>query len=86
MIKGPKGAKPTPRGWVSVKGELLKSQRISEAQIAEWEAVHAPKHEPAPQPAPQTLTEAPSVERVLSEEEIHHHYGEQEEHHSEWEE
>lgn len=36
MIKGPKGAHPTPRGWVNAKGELLKSQRITQAQIAEW--------------------------------------------------
>lgn len=64
MITGPKGAKPTTRGWVSSKGELLKSQRISPAQIAEWEAARAPK--PAavhqPEPAVQTLHEAPVEE------------------------
>lgn len=36
-LKGPKGAHPTPRGWVNPKtGELLKSQRISRTQIDRW--------------------------------------------------
>ena len=40
MIKGPKNATPTPRGWVNPKsGELLKSQKLTEAQIAEWHGV-----------------------------------------------
>lgn len=39
MIKGPKNAVPTPRGWVSSKGELLKSQRITQEQIDEWNGV-----------------------------------------------
>jgi len=44
MIKGPKNAVPTLKGWVSPKGELLKSQRITQAQIDEWYG----KEEPAP--------------------------------------
>jgi hypothetical protein len=61
-INGPKGAHPTSRGWVSAKGELLKSQRITEAQIAEWnEAMN-------PSPKPQVLREAPvTVEEVIEE-------------------
>ena len=42
-IKGPKGAHPTTRGWESAKGELLKSQKISEDQIAEWNNEMNPK-------------------------------------------
>jgi hypothetical protein len=44
MIKGPKNAIPTLKGWVSPKGELLKSQRITQKQIDEWYG----KKEPAP--------------------------------------
>lgn len=39
MIKGPKNAVPTLRGWVSPKGELLKAQKISQAEIDEWNGV-----------------------------------------------
>jgi len=59
-IKGPKGATPTTRGWVSAKGELLKSQRISEDQIAEWNGKMNPK--------PQVLREAPVTEEEVIEE------------------
>ena len=64
-INGPKGAVPTTRGWENPKtGELLKSQRISEDQIAEWnEAVN-------PTPKPQVLREAP----VTTEEAIEEHF------------
>lgn len=65
-IKGPKGAHPTTRGWVSAKGELLKSQRISETQIAEWNE----EMNPTPKPKPQVLREAP----VTSEEAIEEHF------------
>lgn len=74
-----KDAHPTAKGWVHPRtGELLKAQKMTEAQIAAWWAA---QHEdaapaPAPAPAPQTLHEAPSVERELSESEITHHYGE----------
>jgi hypothetical protein len=72
-------AHPTPNGWVSPNGELLKKQKITAEQIAEWNGVSAPA------PKPQTLTEAPAVERQLTEEEVTHHYGEdhvEEEHHN----
>jgi|TARA_R110002167_G_scaffold36985_2_gene116380 hypothetical protein len=50
-IRGPKNATPTPIGWVSPKGELLKSQRITSQQIAEF-------HGDVPSTATQ-LNEAP---------------------------
>ena len=59
-IKGPKGAHPTTRGWESTKGELLKSQKISEDQIAEWNNEMNPK--------PQVLREAPVTEEEVIEE------------------
>jgi hypothetical protein len=59
-IKGPKGAHPTTRGWESAKGELLKSQKISEDQIAEWNNEMNPK--------PQVLREAPVTEEEVIEE------------------
>lgn len=64
--KGPKGAHPTPRGWVNAKGELLKSQRITEEQIAEWNEKMNPT--PKAKPRPQILREAPvTVEEVIEE-------------------
>ena len=39
MIKGPKNAIPTTKGWVSLKGELLKVQKITQEQIDEWNGV-----------------------------------------------
>ena len=54
-INGPRGAVPTSRGWENPQtGELLKSQRISQAQIDEWHGVTAPAPEPA------VLTESPT--------------------------
>ena len=52
MIKAPnwcKDAEPTLRGWVSPKGELLKSQKLTEEQIAEWygSQVEEPKQKKA---------------------------------------
>lgn len=83
----PKGAHPSPRGWIHPRtGELLKAQKMTQAEIVEWwESQQAPLHH-IPEPAPQTLTEAPSVERELTEEEVEHHYGEDEDHHIEEEE
>ena len=49
MIKGPKNAVPTLKGWVSAKGELLKSQRITQDEIDEWNGVVAPTPEPEPE-------------------------------------
>ena len=64
-------AHPTKNGWVSPNGELLKKQKISEADIAEWNGVPAPV---APlHHNPQTLHEAPVVEREVTEEEIEWH-------------
>jgi len=64
--KGPKGAHPTPRGWVNAKGELLKSQRITEEQIAEWNEKMNPT--PKAKPQPKILREAPvTVEEVIKE-------------------
>lgn len=57
-IKGPKNATPTLRGWVSSKGELLKAQKISQAQLDEYFGAA-----PVAAPAPQLLTEAePTIE------------------------
>lgn len=65
-IIGPKGAIPTAKGWVSPKGELLKSQRITQAQIDEWNGVKS---------GPVTLTESP----VTEEEFVAEHFEETEE-------
>jgi hypothetical protein len=81
-LHGPKGSHPTKRGWVSPKGELLKSARLTDAQIAEWHAKHHPASAQAvfaePEPVVQTLHEAPVQEYTLSESEYRHHYGEEE--------
>lgn len=82
MIKGPKDAFPSPRGWVSAKGELLKSQKISARQIDEWHAAQYAQHEAelfGEEPVVQTLHEAPVEESVVSEELLTHHYGEEDE-------
>jgi len=87
-LHGPKGAHPTKRGWVSAKGELLKSARLTDQQIAEWHAKHhsAPAPAPAvfaePEPVVQTLHEAPVSEYTLSEEEYRYHYNGEEEVHN----
>ncbi len=74
MIQAPAWAKdaiPTPRGWVRKPGgELLKSQKISDAEIAEYVGVSAPAPAPAPppRPAPQPapLNEAPPSKDLMS--------------------
>jgi len=52
MIKGPKGAVPTLRGWAHERtGELLKSQKISQKAIDEWYGIRVEEPvEPAPEP------------------------------------
>ena len=65
-INGPKGAHPTSRGWVSSRGELLKSQRITEDQIAEWDAAMNPK--PVKKSKPKVLKEAPTTEEEVIDE------------------
>ena len=67
MIKGPKGAIPTKKGWVSAKGELLKSQRITQEQIDEWNGTSA-KPVPAPEPEPVIEEVEEIVEEVVEEE------------------
>lgn len=59
-----KNAVPTPQGWRDPRtNELLKAQKLSEAQINEYlgvEEVKQPVVEEAPQPEPVQLNEAPS--------------------------
>jgi hypothetical protein len=57
-IKGPKGATATLKGWVSPKGELLKAQKMTQAQVDEANGVKA---KPAPAPAPEVIVEAEPV-------------------------
>ena len=48
LKQGPKGAIPTLRGWINPKtGELLKSQRITQEQLDEYNGVQMIA-EPAP--------------------------------------
>ena len=48
LKQGPKGAIPTLRGWINPKtGELLKSQRITQEQLDEYNGVQMIT-EPAP--------------------------------------
>lgn len=55
LKSGPKGAIPTHRGWVDPRsGELLKSQRITQEQLDEYNGVQmlaepAPVIEPEPE-------------------------------------
>lgn len=55
-----KDATPTARGWVSPNGELLKSQRISEADIAQFTGVA-----PAGSHIPEALVEVPIQEAEM---------------------
>lgn len=50
MIRGPKNAVPTLRGWVSPKGEMLKLRKTSQAEIDEWYGAQKPKAAPKPEP------------------------------------
>jgi hypothetical protein len=60
-IKGPKGAIPTPKGWVHEKtGELLKAGKIAQHDIDVWHGIEeVVQHE---EHVIQTLHEAPHVE------------------------
>lgn len=76
-IKPPKwcsDAKPTPIGWVSDRGELLKKMRIPAEQIEEYyRELHAPAEV---KQQPQVLTEAPAPQhKLLSKETIRHFWG-----------
>ena len=46
MIKGPKNSIPTADGWFAKNGKLLKSQKISQEEIDEWNGT--PVEAPAP--------------------------------------
>lgn len=61
----PKGARPTTIGWISSKGEVLKRQKISAIDIAEWHGETS---------SVQMLTEAPSVQSPVEQETINHFY------------
>lgn len=60
-IKGPKGAVPTPKGWVHPRtGELLKAGKIAQSDIDAWHGIEeVVQHE---EHVIQTLHEAPHVE------------------------
>jgi len=82
MLVRPKWARdahPTTNGWVSSTGELLKKQKITQAQIDEWYAVDT-------KPVVQTLHEAPVVEEQPVSQATHSFYSSSaavEEHHEE---
>lgn len=58
-LRGPKNAVPTLRGWVSPKGELLKSQRITQAQIDEWHGMSMAEEKPKAKPVEPTVEPDP---------------------------
>lgn len=62
MIKQPNWAKdthPTQEGWVNSKGELVKSQRITQQEIDEWYGANTKQmlHE-SPVEKPATITDS----------------------------
>lgn len=63
----PAGTYPTERGWVSPTGEVLKKQKFTAEEIAEWRGPNASSK--------QTLHEAPVVETAVSPEIEKFHYG-----------
>jgi len=69
----PKGTHPTAKGWMTPSGEIVKKQKFTAEQIAEWHGVSAP----APAPVVQTLHEAPVVETVVAPEVHAFHSGEE---------
>lgn len=76
MIKGPKNAIPTTKGWRhETSGELLKAAKLSQAMIDEWYGVTvepaAPEPEPEPAPEPEPVEEVVEVEDLLVDEEEH---------------
>ena len=76
----PKGTEPTAKGWVAPSGEVIKKQKFTAEQIAEWHGEEAMASAPAPKPKTkpkkQTLHEAPVVETVIDEATEEFHYGE----------
>jgi hypothetical protein len=79
MLKpGPKGAIPTLRGWVHPQtGELLKSQRITQEQLNEWNGMQM-LAEPAPVVEPEVVKvkSTPEVPEVTMDEVIDREDGE----------
>ena len=75
----PKGTEPTAKGWMAPSGEVVKKQKFTAEQIAEWHGEEAMASAPAPKPAPkrQTLHEAPVVETEIDEATEKFHYGEE---------
>lgn len=72
MINGPKNATPTLKGWVSPKGELLKAQKITQAEIDEWNGVSVKDDTPVVEAAEVVVEaqdeESPEVEAEVVEE------------------
>lgn len=73
----PKGTEPTAKGWTAPSGEVIKKQRFTAEQIAEWHGEEAMASAPKPAPKRQTLHEAPVVETVIDEATEEFHYGEE---------
>jgi len=68
MIKGPRNAVPTVKGWVSPKGEVLKCQKITQEQIDEWYAQNVVvKTVVQPEPEP-VVEETVKLEDLMVEE------------------
>ena len=68
MIKGPKNAIPTVKGWVAPNGEVLKCQKISQYQIDEWYAQNVVvKTVVQPEPEP-VVEETVKLEDLMVEE------------------
>jgi len=70
-VAGPAGSIPTARGWIHPKtGELLKSQRITQEQLDEWNGVQV-LAEPVihdPEPAIDEIIEDEEAETEIVEE------------------
>ena len=69
MIKGPKNAIPTLKGWVSPKGELLKVQKITQEQIDEWNGITVESPAPVVEVV-ETVVEAQDEESTEVETEV----------------
>lgn len=67
-IKGPKGAIPTTRGWVSPKGELLKAQKMTQVQIDEWNGTGKPAPVKAAAPVEKVIEVVEPAQEQESEE------------------
>ena len=74
MIQAPNYAKdaiPTLKGWVSPKGELLVSRKLSQEDIDEYlnkdkpKAQPKPKAEPKPKAKPKAKTKKGAVKKAL---------------------